>query len=218
MPLVLRHMDPSDTFIKFAKLVWFPKPKDRDFNITQLKLLVSKINKEFETGINFTCPIDQYDEWMMPYEAIISDFTSKLIFKKDSLAQPLLLQTGVADSQGVSLFNRDPFSRDRSLDADRTNMQQQSSSIHIWMEELCESLACYNLRQLWAPDLEAQLIKQIRDYRATPRILSWDVVNPTIRDRLIDQSPCSIGESLISMVRSLHMPVTIWTNSFISFK
>jgi hypothetical protein len=130
MPLVPRHMDPSDAFVKFAKLVWFPKPKDRDFNIPQLKSLVSKINKEFETGINFTCPIDQYDEWMMSYEAVISDFTSKLVSKKDSLAQPLLLQTGVAGSQGVSLFKRDPFSRDRSLDADRTNMKQQSASIH----------------------------------------------------------------------------------------
>ena len=123
MPLVPRHMDLLDAFIKFAKLVWFPKPKDRDFNITQLKSLVSKINKEFETGINFTCPIDQYDEYIMSYEAIISDFTSKLVSKKDSLARPLLLQTGVAGSQGVSLFNRDPFSRDRSLDADRTNMK-----------------------------------------------------------------------------------------------
>jgi hypothetical protein len=66
--------------------------------------------------------------------------------------------------------------------------------------------------------LEAQLIKQIRDFRATPRILSWDEVKTTIRERLIDQSPCSIGESLISMVRSLHMPVTIWTNSFLSLK
>ena len=84
------------------------------------------------------------------------------------------------------------------------------------MEELCKSLASYNLRQLWAPNLEAQLIKQIRDYRATPRILSWDVVKSTIRDRLIDQSPCSIGESLISMVHSLHMLVTIWTNYFLS--
>jgi hypothetical protein len=62
MPLVPRHMDPSDAFVRFAKLVWFPKPKDRDFNIPQLKSLVSKISKEFETGINFTCPIDQYDE------------------------------------------------------------------------------------------------------------------------------------------------------------
>jgi hypothetical protein len=86
------------------------------------------------------------------------------------------------------------------------------------MEELCEALACFNSRRLWAPDLEAQLIKQIRDYRATPRILSWDVVKTTIRERLIDQSPCSIGESLISMVRSLHIPVTIWTNSFLSLK
>ena len=109
MPLVPHHMDPSDAFIKFAKLVWFPKPKDRDFNISQLKSLVSKITKEFETGINFTCPIDQYDEWIMSYETIISDFVSKLVSKKDSLAQPLLLQTGVAGSQGVSLFNRDPF-------------------------------------------------------------------------------------------------------------
>ena len=86
------------------------------------------------------------------------------------------------------------------------------------MEELCESLACYNSCQLWAPGLEAQLIKQIRDYRATPRILSWDVVKSTIRDRLIDQSPCSIGESLISMVCSLHMLVTIWMNFFLSLK
>ena len=211
-------MDPSDAFVKFGKLVWFPKPKDRDFNITQLKSLVGRINKEFETGINFACPIDQYDEWTMSYEAIISDFTSKLVSKKDSLAQPLLLQTGVAGSQGVSLFNRDPFSRDRSLDADRENMAEESARIHSWMEELCESLACFNSRRLWAPDLEAQLIKQIRDYCATPRILSWDEVKTTIRERLIDQSPCSIGESLISMVRSLHMPVTIWTNSFLSLK
>ena len=134
MPLVPRHINPSDAFTKFAKLVWFPKLKDRDFNITQLKSLVSKINKEFETGINFTCPIDEFNEWMMSYEAIISDFTSKLVSKKDSLAQPLLLQTGVAGSQGVSLFNRDSFPRDRSLDADRTNMKQQSASIHNWME------------------------------------------------------------------------------------
>ena len=150
-------MDPSDAFVKFAKLVWFPKPKDRDFNISQLKSLVSKITKEFETGINFTCPIDQYDEWIMSYETIISDFVSKLVSKKDSLAQPLLLQTGVAGLQGVSLFNRDPLSRDRTLDADRTNMQQQSSSIHSWMEGLCESLACFNSRRLWAPDLKAQI-------------------------------------------------------------
>ena len=62
------------------------------------------------------------------------------------------------------------------------------------------------------------MIKQTRDYSATPRILSWDVVKTTIRERLVDQSPCSIGESLIPMVRSLHMPVTIWTNSFLSLK
>ena len=165
-------MDPSDAFVKFAKLVWFPKPKDRDFNITQLKTLVSKIRKEFETCINFTCPIDQYDEWIMSYEAIISDFVSKLVSKKDSLAQPLLLQTGVAGSQGVSLFNRDPFSRDRTLDSDRAEMGEESTSLHEWMEELCESLACFNSRCLWAPDLEAQLIKKTRDYRATPRIFS----------------------------------------------
>jgi hypothetical protein len=97
-------------------------------------------------------------------------------------------------------------------------MGEESASLHEWMEDLCESLACYNSRRLWAPDLEAQLIKQISDYRATPRILSWDVVKTTIRNRLIDQSPCSIGESVVSMVRSLHMPVTILTNSFLSLR
>ena len=118
MPQVPHHMDPSDASIKFAKLVWFPKPKDRDFNMTQLKLFVSKINKEFKTGINLTCPIDQYGEWIMSYESIISDFTSKLVSKKDLLAQPLLLQTGLAGSQGVSSFNRDPFSHNCTVDVD----------------------------------------------------------------------------------------------------
>ena len=145
-------------FVKFAKLIWFPKPKDRDFNIPQLKTLISKIHKEYETGINFTCPIDQFDEWITSYETIISDFVSKLVNKKDSLAQPLLLQTGVAGSQGVSLFNRDPFLCDRMLDSDRSEMGNESKSLHGWMEGLCEALACFNSRRLWAPDLEAQPI------------------------------------------------------------
>ena len=55
-------MDPSDAFHKFAKLVWFPKPKNRDFTITQLKSLVAKAHKEYETRVFFTCPVDQYDE------------------------------------------------------------------------------------------------------------------------------------------------------------
>ena len=36
------------------------------------------------------------------------------------------------------------------------------------MEELCENLACYHSRLLWALDLEGQLIKEIPDYRVTP--------------------------------------------------
>lgn len=104
----------------------------------------------------------------MATEAIISDFTSKLVSKKDSLTQPLLLSTGTAGSQGVSLFNCDPFSRDRSLDSDHSNMSQDALNIHTWMEELCENLACHHSRLLWAPDLEAQLIEEIRNYRATP--------------------------------------------------
>ena len=146
MPLVPRHMDPLDAFINFAKLVWFSKLKDRDFNITQLKPLVSKIDKEFDTGINFTWLIDQYDEWIISYESSISNFTLKLVSKKDSLAQPLLLQTGLAGSQGVSLFNRDPFSRDRNLDVDRSNLSKKSKSIHNWMETLNEKLTCFNWR------------------------------------------------------------------------
>ena len=136
--------------------------------------------------------------------------------KTDSLDQPLLLQTGVAGSQEVSLFNKDPLSHNSTLGSDCSEMGDESKLLHGWMEELCESLACYNSCHLWAPDLEAQLIKEIRDYRATPRILSWDVVTTTIRDRSVDQSPCLIGESLVSMVLLLHMPVMIWTNSFLS--
>ena len=67
---------------------------------------------------------------MIFYESIISGFISKLVSKKDLLAQPLLLQTGLAGSQGVSLFNRDPFSRDRILDVDRSNLSNKSKSIH----------------------------------------------------------------------------------------
>ena len=62
MPVVPHRINPSDAFRKFTKLVWFPKPKNRDFNITQLKFLVAKMHKEYETGINFTCPINQYDK------------------------------------------------------------------------------------------------------------------------------------------------------------
>ena len=69
----------------------------------------------------------------MAHESIILDFTSKLVSKKDSLAQPLLLTTGVAGSQGVSLFNRNPFLCDRLLNGDRTNMNQDALSIHTWM-------------------------------------------------------------------------------------
>ena len=43
----------------------------------QLKTLVAKVHKEYETDIDFTCPIDQYDEWMTAYKANISDFVSK---------------------------------------------------------------------------------------------------------------------------------------------
>ena len=82
MPVVPRHMHPLDAFCKFAKSVRFKKPKKRDFNITQIKSLVTKVYKEYKMGINVTYLIDQYEKWMLAYKSRDFEFCFQVGFQE----------------------------------------------------------------------------------------------------------------------------------------
>jgi hypothetical protein len=143
------------------------------------------------------------------------DSINSEILKKTVLSQSLFAISGTASNKGQSVWMKDPFKQNNQLDQERLALSQASKQTCKWLTEFLDEAALYFCNRIFEASIMSLTTKNFRDSKLAGTKYTWQTCWNSIRDKLSNEDPCILFESLITMVRPRNMPLIEWTNAFL---
>ena len=161
-----QHLNPKELLKRYSRTVWFARPGDREFDPKGLpavvKFVKQKCNDKLVSG---DTTLFDFVEIMLKYEQFIVDFISKEILKSLALAQSFFAISGTSGNRGQSVWVKDPFVRDKSLDVECAALSNAAAQTFQWLAGFADNAASYFCKAVFSDDILASITKALRDRR-----------------------------------------------------
>ena len=181
--------------------------------LTTLVVAVKQTLDDHLIDLNTT--ILDFDDLRLKYENCLVDSINSEVLKNPTLSQSLFAISGTAGNKGQSVWIKDPFNRNSSLSQERLALSQASKQTWNWLTDFLDEAALFYSDRIFEPSVVSLITKNFRDHKLADTKYTWHICWNSIRNKLSNEDPCILFESLITMVRPRNMPLVEWTNAFL---
>ena len=134
--------------------------------------------------IYFSLSVAKYDELVRQYETILVDYINTTMVKAKALGSVAPTQTESDSLAAKNMFAKDPTSKIRLLDPERTKLTAGAKVLHTWLTKTLDQFLLYNSKRFLAPNIKALITKCVRIATSKKLEDSWESLSAWIRKQL----------------------------------